>query len=79
MITQTEQQNIASYLKGANEGLESFADIVELLSTDCTAASAKVAIKQKMKKVFTFAKDVFGSDELAIIAKPYFTVTNVPA
>ena len=79
MISQAEQQNITSYLKGAKEGLESFEDIVELLSSDCTAASAKITIKQKMKKVFTFAKDVFGPDELAIIAKPFMNIANVPA
>ena len=50
-------------------------EIAELLSTDCTVAPAKIVIKQKMKKVFKFAHEVFGKDELTVLARPYINIS----
>ena len=47
-----------------------------LNSKNCVVDLAKIIIKQKMKKVFNFAEEVFGKDELSTLAGPY---TNISA
>ena len=67
---------ISSYFKGADDVLASFVEIVEQLSSECTIVSAKIAIKHKMKKVFKFASEVIGKDELTVLARPYINISS---
>ena len=41
-----------------------------------TIKSAKTFIKQKVNKVLIFTKEVFGTEELTNIAKPYVAISS---
>ena len=75
MLTEKDQQLIKSYYNGTLEITTSFNEIVEMISEGAiNVMSAKISIKHKVNKVLQFSKEVFGSDELTSIVKPYITI-----
>lgn len=77
MLTEKDQQLIKSYYNGTLEITTSFNELAEVFSEDGTnVKSAKIFIKQKFNKVLQFSKEVFGSDELTSIVKPYINISS---
>ena len=62
--------------KDFNKLANSFGMAVQCLNTTGDMSTAKTLIKNEMKRMLEFGNEVFGPDELTVIARPYINISS---